>query len=88
MWEVLGCLGASVDDLGPLSGPMLAVVGCSWGLVGSWAALDSSVGGPGASVGSPGPLLAEKWLWLKHESDPKGSGPLEVSEVPEPPEAT
>ena len=56
MWEVLGCLGASVDNLGPLSRPMLAVLGCSWGLCWrSWAALGAYVGGLGLLLGLCGP---------------------------------
>ena len=73
MWEVLGCLGASVDDLEPLSGPMWAVLGRSWGLVGDlgplldprWAVLGCSWG---HCRGGPGPLLGPTYVG--------GPGPL------------
>ena len=43
-------LGAYVGGLGPLLGPMLAVLGRSWGLCWrSWAALGTFVGGPAPS---------------------------------------
>ena len=61
---------ASVGSLGPLLGPMLAVLGCSWGLCWrSWAAL-------GAYVGCLGPSWAEKWPWLEREGlRERGLGP-------------
>ena len=43
-------LGAYVGGLGPLLGPMLAVLGRSWGLR-SWAALGANVGGLGLLLG-------------------------------------
>ena len=47
----IGC-GAYVDGLGPLLGPMLAVLGRSWDLCWrSWAALGTYVGGLGRSWG-------------------------------------
>ena len=62
-------LGAYVGGLGPLLGPMLAVLGRSWGLCWqSWAALGAHVGGLGSGSGPKlavlGPMLAvlgEKW---------------------------
>ena len=49
-------LGAYVVGLGPLLGPMLAVLGRSWGLCWrSWAALGAYVGSLGAVLG---PMLA------------------------------
>ena len=45
-------LGAYVGGLGPLLGPMLAVLGRSWGLCWrSWAALRAYVGGLGLLLG-------------------------------------
>ena len=42
---------ASVGGLGPLLGPMLAVLGRSWGLCWpSWAALGAYMGGLGQSL--------------------------------------
>ena len=48
----LGCWGASVGGLGPLLGPLCAVLGRSAGFCGrSWVALSTSVGGLGSVLG-------------------------------------
>ena len=45
-----------------LSGPLWAVLGCSWGLCGwSWAALGASVGGPGGPLGHMLAVLGAPW---------------------------
>ena len=45
-------LGAYVGGLGPLLGPVLVVLGRSWGLCWrSWAALGADVGGLGLLLG-------------------------------------
>ena len=45
-----------------LSGPLWAVLGCSWGLCGrSWAALGASVGGPGRPLGPLWAVLGHSW---------------------------
>ena len=53
-------LGAYVGGLGPLLGPMLAVLGRSWGLC--WRPLAAH----GAYVGSPGLLLEPMLAVLGH----------------------
>ena len=62
-WAVLkACFGG----LGPLSGPMWAVLGRSRGVCGrSGDALGSPVGGLGASAAGPGLLLGSQWAILR-----------------------
>ena len=55
-------LGAYVGGLGPLLGPMLAVLGRSWGLCRrSCAALGAYVGGLGLLLGPMLAVLARSW---------------------------
>ena len=62
-WRSWAALGPYVGGLGLLLGPMLAVLGCSWGLCWrSWAALRAYVGGPGRS-------WVEKWPWPERKGD-------------------
>ena len=67
-WRSRSALGAYVGRLGPLSGPMLAVLGRSWAYVDdlgrsrgpcwrSWAALGAYVGGLGSGSGPKSAVL-------------------------------
>ena len=71
-------LGAYVGGLGPLLGPMLAVLGRSWGLCWrSWAALRAYVGGLGSGSGPKLAVLGPKRSVLeaiRAKSGPNPSG--------------
>ena len=58
-WRSWTALGAYVGSLGPLLGPMLAVLGCSWGLCRrSWEQIRAHVGGLGSGSGPKLVVLA------------------------------
>ena len=73
-WRSWTALGAYVGDLGPLLGPMLAVLGCSLGLCRrSWEQIRAHVGGLGSGSGPKLAVLA--CLGAKVVGLGSGSGP-------------
>ena len=79
---MLAVLVTYVGGLGPLLGPMLAVLERSWGLrCRSWAALGAYVGGLGAYVGGLGPLLGPMLAVLGALGPKCGPSPSGKSEM-------
>ena len=95
-WRSWTALGAYVGGLGPLLGPMLAVLGRSWGLCWRpWAALKAYVGGLGsrsrpmwAVLGADQglswrswPVLGPKWSVLEGDQAEKWLWPERESDL-------